>query len=81
MEEKAAQTRSDACEEYCPFSLAFKAARQVHSGLKRCLPEEFWQHRAAARREGLLALRSLVDAALAHSTPAPARKATRIKVE
>jgi len=32
--------------------------------LKGTLPDEFWQHRAAARREALLALRVLIDAAI-----------------
>jgi hypothetical protein len=45
------------------------------------VPEEFWQHRSAARRETLLALRSLVDAALAHGPATSPRKPTRIKVE
>jgi hypothetical protein len=31
---------------------------------KSLIPKEFWEHRRTARRETLLALRSLVDAAI-----------------
>jgi len=34
------------------------------SWLEQCLPEEFWEHRRAARREQLMACRSLFDAAI-----------------
>ncbi len=80
MAENTAETRASGCEP-CPLSRAFEAAHAIKANAKRLLPPEFWEHRAAARREGLLALRSLIDAAIAHTEPAPARKATRIKVE
>ncbi len=75
------KTEAGGCGEHCPLTRALRLAHELKAGVRRCLPEEFWQHRAAARREGLLALRSLIDAALECGAPAPARKATRIKVE
>jgi len=81
MDEKGAETRGEECRLSCPLCWTLKAAHEMRASLKRTLPEEFWQHHAAARRECLLALRSLVDAALAGNQSAPARKATRIKVE
>lgn len=39
-----------------------EAWREFKSSLQAFLPEEFWEHRRAARREMLLAARSLVDA-------------------
>jgi hypothetical protein len=77
-ESKASQAQG---EVLCPVCWAANAVRGLKSSLEGKLPAEFWEHRAAARREGLLALRSLVDAALARTEPAPTRKATRIKVE
>ncbi len=77
----AAETGGESREAYCPICAALKAAHEAKEGLKRCVPAEFWQHRAAAQREGLMALRSLIDAALAHTEVKPVRKATRIKVE
>ena len=51
------------------------------AGFKGLFPEEFWEHQRAARREMLLSLRSLVDAAIASLEEKPPRKATKIKVE
>ena len=79
MEQVRAQ--KGACEAYCPLCWAMRIADAARQHVKSKVPEDFWQHRAAARREALLALRSLVDAALTRDAPAPARKATRIKVE
>jgi hypothetical protein len=48
------------------------------------LPEEFRQHTQAARREMLLAMRSLLDAAIEYieeKEEKPKKKATKIKVE
>ncbi|MCL6430708.1 MAG: hypothetical protein K6V36_07570 [Anaerolineae bacterium] len=70
-----------ACEAYCPLCWTTRMARAAARHVAGVLPHEFWEHGAAARRESLLALRSLIDAALSRSAPAPARKATRIKVE
>ena len=52
---------------------------------KSLIPKEFWEHGRAARREGLLALRSLVDAAIERieeTEGAPKRTSRRkVKVE
>jgi hypothetical protein len=40
-------------------------------GLMRLLPDEFWAHRRAARRERLLACRSLLDSAIEHLEETP----------
>jgi hypothetical protein len=45
------------------------------------LPEEFRQHTQTARREMLLAMRSLLDAAIECTEEKPKKKATKIKVE
>jgi len=45
------------------------------------LPEAFWEHTRAARREMLLAFRSLIDAAIERTEARPVKKTTRIKVE
>ncbi len=81
MNEKTTETRAGGTEPCCPFCYAFRMAHELKDSLKSRVPQGFWEHRAAARREGLLALRSLIDAAIAANEPAPARKATRIKVE
>jgi len=49
--------------------------------LRPFLPEEFRQHTKAARREMLLAARSLIDAAIECTEEKPKKKATKIKVE
>jgi hypothetical protein len=48
---------------------------------KGFFPEEFWEHQRAARREMLLSLRSLIDAAIESMEEKPPAKATKIKVE
>jgi hypothetical protein len=40
--------------------------RKTVSALLPSLPEDFTRHRRAARREMLLAIRSLIDSAIAH---------------
>lgn len=46
------------------------------------LPEEFHNHIRAARKETLLAVRSLMDAAIEGvEKPRPKKRATKIKVE
>ena len=45
------------------------------------LTEEFHQHTQAARREMLLAMRSLIDTAIECAEEKPKKKATKIKVE
>lgn len=76
--DKAAEAE---CQMLCPLCWAIQTVQGIKSSLKDRIPQDFWEHRAAARRESLLALRSLVDAALACAEATPARKVTRIKVE
>lgn len=45
------------------------------------LPEEFRAHLRASRKEMLLAVRSLIDAAIERTEEKPKKKATKIKVE
>ncbi len=45
------------------------------------LPEEFHNHVRAAHKETLLAVRSLLDAAIEHVEKPRSKKATKIKVE
>ncbi len=48
---------------------------------KSFLPEEFHHHVRSSRKEMLLAMRSLIDAAIEHLEKQPKKKATKIKVE
>jgi len=43
-----------------------EAGKAVLEQWKSLVPKEFWEHRRKARHETLLALRSLVDAAIEH---------------
>jgi hypothetical protein len=52
----------------------------VRLGLPRILPSATRDHLRAARKEGLLSLRSLIDAAIERAEPAK-REKTKIKVE
>nr|MBC7245980.1 hypothetical protein [Chloroflexota bacterium] len=45
------------------------------------LPEAFWEHSRAAGREALLAVRSLLDAAIEKVESKPQKPVTKIKVE
>ena len=57
---------------------------EFRSSLHSLLPAEFWEHRRAARREMLLAARSLLDTAIEHieQQDAPRQKrAHKIEVE
>ena len=61
-----------------------QAWREFRSSLHALLPAEFWEHRQAARREMLLAARSLVDAAIERieQQDAPQQKrARKIRIE
>ena len=61
-----------------------KGCRASYKKLSPHLPEEFRQHTQSARLEMLLAMRSLIDAAIerAEKEPEPEkRRATKIKVE
>jgi len=59
---------------------ACKARFRVGLG-KGFLPEEFQAHLRAARKEMLLAVRSLIDAAIERTEEKPRPKTTRVKVE
>lgn len=54
--------------------------RGIRRSRKAFLPEEFHKHIRAARKEALLAYRSLIDAAIERTEEAP-KKRTQIKVE
>ncbi len=45
------------------------AHREARAAWAKVIPPAFWQHRRAARREMLLALRTVVDAALERLEP------------
>jgi hypothetical protein len=57
-------------------------AKGIRSAVKTTtsLPEGFWEHSWAAGREALLALRSLLDAAIDRTERQP-KKVTKIKVK
>jgi hypothetical protein len=52
---------------------------ELLKALKGTLPDEFWQHRRAAQREALLALRVLLDAAIERLEAEPEPGKTRLK--
>ncbi len=60
-----------------------KGFRACRKKLSPHLTEEFRQHTQTARREMLLAMRSLLDAAIerAEEKPEPKKKTTKIKLE
>ena len=61
-----------------------KGCRASYKKLSPHLPEEFRQHTQAAHREMLLAMRSLLDAAIERAEEEPElkkKKAAKIKVE
>jgi len=47
------------------------AGRERRAALKALIPEPFWGHQKAAKKETLLALRSLIDSALAELEEKP----------
>jgi hypothetical protein len=69
-------------EDYLAKTIkAFRA--EVHAGgPKGLLPEEFWKHRRAAKKEMLLAWRGLLDAAIERLEKEPEKKsAEKITVQ
>ncbi|MFQ6057443.1 MAG: hypothetical protein ACE5MB_00990 [Anaerolineae bacterium] len=58
-----------------------QVCRNVKARFKGLFPEDFWKHQRAARREMLLSVRSLIDAAIESLEEKPPKKATKIKVE
>ena len=69
--------------EVCPVYVGIAAARWVKDGLKEMLPQDFREHTRMARKEQLLAVRSLVDAAIDRLEQKPKRniKAGKIQVQ
>lgn len=72
------------CAE-CPVKVWTSALREFEGGFKGLLPAEFWQHRRAAKKEALLAVRTLLDTAIQRLESEPAkptrRSATKIAVK
>lgn len=69
--------------EKCPLQAWATALRDLSKSIHGLLPEEFWRHKRAARREALLALRSLLDAAierLEERPPATQRRKAPAKI-
>jgi hypothetical protein len=60
-----------------------KGFRGCYKKLSPHLPAEFRQHTQAAHREMLMAMRSLIDAAIesTEEKPEPKKRTTKIKVE
>jgi hypothetical protein len=58
------------------FKADFRKAKD-----KEFLPEEFRAHIRTSRKEMLLAMRSLIDAAIERVEEKPKKKTTKIKVE
>lgn len=73
----------DECGE-CPVKALGGSIKVMETLLKDLVPEEFWQHRRAARKEALLAVRSLIDAAIERVDKEPGerkrRSATKIPI-
>ncbi len=79
------KTQHEPSEFVQHFKSALKAMRKQWGSL---IPEEFWQYRREARREMLLAMRSLVDAAIERlegeekqTNRPPTRRKARVEVE
>jgi hypothetical protein len=53
----------------------------IGAWVKEQIPEEFFTHMRAARREQLLAMRALIDAALERNERADARAGSRGRTE
>lgn len=53
------------------------------ASIKGVLPDEFWEHRRMAHRETLLAIRSLLDAAIdaLEEGPKEPKRAQKIEIE
>ena len=60
----------------------FEGATGISSELKRsdlCLSKDFWEHSAAAQKEGLLAIRALLDQLIERSDDAASSQAEQEK--
>ena len=80
MAEEGVHAKEFAFEDWLAEGIkGFRGCYKKHPAL---LPEEFRQHAKTARREMLLAMRSLLDAAIECTTEEkPKKKAAKIKVE
>jgi hypothetical protein len=76
--ESAAAPAEDAqtCQE-CPIREWTEALREVEGTMRGILPPAFWQHRRAAHKEVLLAVRSLLDSAIEHVEREPEARPSR----
>jgi hypothetical protein len=79
MAEESVQAKEFDFEDW--LAEGIKGFRACYKKLSPHLPEEFRQHTKAAHREMLLAMRSLIDAAIECTEEKPKKKATKIKVE
>lgn len=70
------EERRNECEA-CPVMVLTGLAREAETAFRDVLPSEFWQHRRAAHREALLAVRSLLDAAIERVDREPAARPQR----
>ncbi len=67
MPEKVNVTHEDKYPHLSEARKHFKAAREsLHKSMEQMLPKGFVEHRRAARKEMLLAFRSLLDGAIEH---------------
>ena len=64
------------CQE-CPVREWTEALREVEEAMRGWLPPAFWQHRRAAHKEALLAVRSLLDAAIERADREPPARQSR----
>jgi hypothetical protein len=74
--ETPAVEQTETCAE-CPVKVWTSALRDFEDGFKGLVPTEFWQHRRAAKREALLAVRSLLDTAILHLESEPPKRVRR----
>lgn len=72
MPEKVNVTSTDQHPHLTEARKHFKAAHEsMHKSMAELLPKGYLEHRRAARKEMLLAFRSLIDAAIEHTEKKP----------
>ena len=72
MPEKVNVTSTDKYPHLAEARKHFKAAREsMHKSMEELLPKGYIEHRRAARKEMLLAFRSLLDAAIERADKKP----------
>jgi hypothetical protein len=64
------QQKETGCQD-CPVGEWTEALREMEGAMRGWLPPAFWQHRRAAQKEALLAVRSLLDAAIERADREP----------